>query len=117
MGGIMDNTLKLIMGAIIVILIILVGAFALSSASNQSASNATITPTPTATPTAAPTTTVTPTQSPSATPAPSLESGVKLTEFGYYITYPEFSTYEVHANPDYVSSNGHSKPPLPPGTH
>ncbi len=97
----MDNNQKILIAAIIIILIILVGAFALSGSNNATptvtptATPVTVTPTPvpsggsagasTPTPSAV---AVTPTPTPSVTATPEPESGVKLTEFGYWITYP-----------------------------
>ncbi len=96
----MKDEYKILIGAIIVILIVLVGAYAMSGSNN---------PQPTATPTALPVTatpttvpegggstggtpsatpTAVPTAEPSPTPTTEPESGVKLTEFGYWITYP-----------------------------
>jgi hypothetical protein len=92
----MKDEYKILIGAIIVIVIVLVGAFALSG-SNNPQPTATPTATPaTATPTVIPgggggeTPSTTPAVTPVPTPAPSTEpeSGVKLTEFGYWITYP-----------------------------
>ena len=82
-------------------MIILVGAFALSGSNNATptvtptALPVTVTPTPvpSGAPTGASTATptvvaVTPTPTPTVTPTTEPESGVKLTEFGYWITYP-----------------------------
>jgi hypothetical protein len=120
----MKDTTKWIIGAIVVLLIVLVGAYALSNGSNQPASNTTVTPEVTVTP--APTTeatataTAAPTSSPSATPAPtaaptpSAGSGVKQTEFGYYITYPPFSHNEVFANPSHMAPGATPTPTATP---
>ncbi len=99
----MDNNQKILVAGIIIILIILVGAFALSGSNNATPTITptatpviTVTPTPipssgstgasTPTPTAVVSATPTPTPSVTATPVP--DSGVKQTEFGYWITYP-----------------------------
>ncbi len=108
-----------ILAAIIILLIILVGAYALTNGNNVPATNVTATPmtTITLTPTpVAPSTTsttvasVTPTAIVSSTPIPtptlSGANGVKKTDFGYYITYPPFSDNQVHVNPNYVASQG-----------
>ncbi len=109
-----------ILAAIIVLLIILVGAYALTNGNNTPATNATATPTITITPTAttvaspsaAPSTAASATPAattkptPTATPTISGSSGVRQTEFGYYITYPPFSDNEVHVNPGYVATQG-----------
>lgn len=131
----MNDTTKLIIGAIVVLLIILVGAYALSNGSNQPAASATptaaasttATPTPAASVTPVPSATVAPTATtsatatPTATPKPSGSSGVKLTEFGYYITYPPFSYNEFFANPSYMAPGATPTPspspsPTPEGT-
>jgi hypothetical protein len=96
----MKDEYKILLGAIIVILIVLVGAYALSGSGNPGPSaSPTVVPV-TATPTTVPggggstggtpsaTPTVVPTATPAPTPTPEPESGVKLTEFGYWITYP-----------------------------
>jgi hypothetical protein len=92
----MKDEYKILIGAIIVILLVLIGFVVFSGSGN---------PGPTATPTAEPETatptavpgggggempSATPTVTPVTTPVPSTEpeSGVKLTEFGYWITYP-----------------------------
>ncbi len=98
----MDNNQKILIAGIIIILIILVGAFALSGSHNATptvtptATPVTATPTPipsggstgasTPTPSVVVSATPTPTPSVSATPEPA--SGVRQTEFGYWITYP-----------------------------
>lgn len=117
----MKITIQWILAAILVILILLVGAYALTNGKNTPATNATATPTTTITPTPTPTpvapsttpttvASVTPTaiasSAPTPTPTVSGASGVKKTEFGYYITYPPFSNNEVHVNPNYVESQG-----------
>ncbi len=101
----MDNNQKILIAAIIIILIILVGAFALSGSNNATPSvTPTATPVITATPTPLPTggsggassstptptvvVSATPTPTPSVTATPEPASGVKQTEFGYWITYP-----------------------------
>jgi hypothetical protein len=107
-----------ILAAIIVILVILVGAYALTNGNNSPATNVTATPTttitPTATvlasPTATPSTSATATPAastkPTATPTLSGSNGVKLTDFGYYITYPPFSENQVNVNKGYVADQG-----------
>lgn len=78
----MKNDLELLIGAVVVLLIILVGAFALSGSNNNG---------PAATPTVMPTPMLMATSSITATPlqpSPTPESGVKKTEYGYWITYP-----------------------------
>ncbi len=111
-----------ILAAIIVLLIILVGAYALTNGKSTPATNVTATPTaaitftptativasPSATPSANVTATPAPTTMPTPTATPTLSgsNGVKLTSFGYYITYPPFSDNEVHVNPNYVPSQG-----------
>ncbi|BAI62450.1 hypothetical protein MCP_2378 [Methanocella paludicola SANAE] len=97
----MKNETKILVGAIIVILLLLVGAYALSGSSPQPSATPTVLPvtvTPTVTPVPSvsvtpsvePTVTATATATPvpSVTPTPTPESGVKQTEFGYWITYP-----------------------------
>jgi hypothetical protein len=97
----MKNEIKILIAAIVVILIILVGAFALSGSSPQPSATPTVVPV-TATPTTVPAnggnngtvtvtpapTVVAPTPTPTPTPTPEPASGVKKTEFGYWITYP-----------------------------
>jgi hypothetical protein len=115
----MKDTTKWILAAIAVILIIGVGAFALSNGNGTPTVTPTATPEATATPTAtpvasataeptvtpAPTTTPTATPTVTSTPTPSGKGGIKETEFGYVITYPEFAgSYEIHANPYNVPS-------------
>ncbi len=104
----MGNEYKILIGAIIVILIVLVGAFALSGSNNQQPTVTLTAPPVTVTPTAVPgnedgttpsaTPTAMPTTMPAPTPSPEPESGVKLTEFGYWITYPPLG-------PQYCSTN------------
>lgn len=105
-----------VLAAIIVLLIILVGAYALTNGKSTPATNATVTPAVTITPTA--TTVASPSVTPgtivSATPVPTTiptptakptasgSNGVQLTSYGYYITYPPFSDNEVNVNPNYV---------------
>jgi hypothetical protein len=96
----MKDEYKILIGAVVVIIIVLVGAFALSGSGGPGPSvtpTASVEPEITPTPTVVPggeggTPTVSPEPSvvPSVTPVPSTEpeSGVKLTEFGYWITYP-----------------------------
>jgi hypothetical protein len=108
----MKNEIKILIAAIVVILILLVGAFALSGSNN---------PQPSATPTAVPATatptvvpaggntggatnptpapTVAPTATPTPTPTPEPASGVKQTEFGYWITYPPLDPQKWSTNP------------------
>lgn len=107
----MKDEYKILIGAIIVILIVLVGAYALSGSNNPgpgvspTAVPATATPTTVpegggsigGTPTATPT--VVPTATPAPTPTPEPESGVKLTEFGYWITYPPLDPETWSTNP------------------
>lgn len=113
----MRNEIKILIGAIIVIIIVLVGAYALSGSNTvQPSATPTVTPvtaTPTSTPVpagggggtgvgtpspgTAPTVTATPT--PTITPTPEPESGVKQTEFGYYITYPPLGPQNWSTNP------------------
>lgn len=107
-----------ILAAIIVILVILVGAYVLTNNNNAPATNVTATPTttitptatvlasPSATPSTAATATPTATTKPTATATPTISgsNGVKLTEFGYYITYPPFSENQVNVNSGYVAS-------------
>jgi hypothetical protein len=108
----MKNDMKIILGAIIVILLLLVGAYALSGSNNaQPTATPTVTPvtaTPTPVPggsTATPAPTVVPTVAPTVTPEPTVtptpvpESGVKLTEFGYWITYPPLDPQKWSTNP------------------
>lgn len=109
-----------ILAAIVVILILLVGAYALTNNNNAPATKATATPTTTATPSATPvaspsaipstvasaTPAATTNPTPTATPSPSGSSGVRQTEFGYYITYPPFADYQINPNPNYAISNG-----------
>lgn len=94
----MKDEYKILIGAIIIVMIVLVGAYALSG-TNSPQPAATPTPVPvTATPTATPggggettptaSPTVAPTVAPTPVPSPEPESGIKLTEFGYWITYP-----------------------------
>jgi hypothetical protein len=112
----MKDTTKWILVAIVVLLILLVGAYALSNSNNTPTTNATVTPTativptptnvagPSVTPTTTTTATTAPTNpTPTTTPTQSGSSGVKQTSYGYYITYPPFSDNEVHVNPNYVS--------------
>lgn len=133
----MNDTTKWILIAIVgIIVVILIGAYALSNGSNQPAASATptaaasatatptsITPVPSAT--IVPTATTLATATPTATPKPSGSSGVKQTEFGYYITYPPFSYNEVAVNPAYVPTGATTTPtpspspspsPTPEGT-
>lgn len=112
----MKISIQWILAAIIVILLLLVGAYALTNGNNAPATNATATPTttitptatvaasPTSTPSTAPTTapTATAKPTPTATPTISGASGVKLTDFGYYITYPPFAYNDINVNPNYV---------------
>jgi hypothetical protein len=91
----MKDEYKILIGAVVVIIIVLVGAFALSGSGGPGPSvtptaEPTITPTPTAVPGGeggTPTVTPEPSVVPSVTPTEP-ESGVRLTEFGYWITYP-----------------------------
>jgi hypothetical protein len=105
----MKNEIKILIAAIVVILIILVGAFALSGSSPQPSATPTavpVTATPTPVPanggstaTATPAPTVAPTATPTPTPTPEPESGVKQTEFGYWITYPPLPPQNWSTNP------------------
>jgi ABC-type nickel/cobalt efflux system permease component RcnA len=104
----MKDTTQWILAAIIFLLVILVGAYALSHGQNHQASNASVTnqssdtPTIVASPSSEPTLTPSAIPSPSATPTPSETSGVKHSSYGYDYTYPEFVSYSINANPDYV---------------
>ena len=109
----MKNTTTWILVAIVAILVILVGAYALSGSntSNPTATPTAITtPTPTASATAVTSATPAPSVASTATPTPTTvptysgSSGVTKTDFGYYITYPPFSNNDVHANLNYVPS-------------
>lgn len=115
----MKISIQLILAAIIVILLLLMGAYALTNGNNTSTHTATETPTATITPTettvvspsATPSMAVTATPAPATTPTPTAApnvtaaSGVKLTKYGYWITYPPFSYYDIHQNPYYVTSD------------
>lgn len=116
----MRNEIKILIAAIVVIIIVLVGAFALGGNKSEQASitptpvAVTATPTPTpvpigggqggaATPTAVVSAAPSVTPVPTVTPNPSPESGVKQTEFGYWITYPPLGPEtwsSPHAAPD-----------------
>lgn len=105
----MKNEIKILIAAIVIILIVLVGAFALNGSNNAQPSaapsvipaTATPTPAPSATPVSTPVPTPTPGVAPTATPVPVPEnaSGVKLTEFGYWITYPPLGPQTWSTNP------------------
>lgn len=108
----MKNEIKILIAALVVILIVLVGAFALSGSNTPQATATptvlpvTATPTPvpdgsgsTATATPVPSVAPTATPVPSVTPTPMPESGVKLTEFGYWITYPQLDPQTWSTNP------------------
>ncbi len=121
----MDNNQKILIAAIIVILIILIGAFALSGSNNATPTvTPTATPVITATPTAVPsggssgasTTTPTPTVVVSATPTPvpsvsatpTPDSGVKQTQYGYWITYPPLGPENWSTNPPPQAGNNNN---------
>jgi hypothetical protein len=107
----MKNDMKIILGAIIVILLLLVGAYALSGSSPQPTATPTVTPvtatptpvpggsTPSPSPSVAPSVVPSVTTEPTVTPTPVPESGVKLTEFGYWITYPPLGPQKWSTNP------------------
>ncbi len=112
----MKDNLKWIIAAIVVLLVILVGAYALSNGGNQPVVNASVTPDATATPTSTPaisptaappaaaTPTITPTITPTVTPTPKPSGSIQQTQFGYVITYPPFAeSYDIHVNPYYTS--------------
>lgn len=117
----MKISIQWISAAILVILLLLVGAYALSNGANAPATNATATPTTTITPTpVAPSTTPTavpPSPAPVLTPPGA--NGVMNTGFGYNITYPPFASYDINVNPNYrtgptlTSSWDTSPPPSP----
>jgi hypothetical protein len=113
----MRNDVKIVLAILVVLLIILVGAFALSGSKGP---QATVTPTaqptnaltPTPTPIASgtggssggasnptPTPTITPTAAPTVAPSPTPSSGVEQTQFGYWITYPPLKPENWSTNP------------------
>ena len=119
----MRNEIKILIAAIVVIIIVLVGAFALGGNKSTQASvtptpvAVTATPTPTpvpvgtgqgeaATPTAVVSAVPTITPAPTITPNPSPESGVKQTEFGYWITYPPLGP-ETWSSPHPMPASGY----------
>ncbi len=116
----MKISFQWILAAIVVLLVIVVGAFALTNGNHAPANNATATPvvtvtataTPVASPSSSPTSVATATPAattkptPTATPTITGSNGVHQTSFGYYITYPPFSENQVNVNPNYVISNG-----------
>ena len=116
----MRNEIKILIAAIVVIIIVLVGAYALSGSQNAAptvtptAVPVTATPTPTPVPanggssggaaSPTPTASVAPTAVPTPTPMPA--SGVKQTEFGYWITYPPLDPEKWSTNPPPVVNPG-----------
>ena len=92
----MSKTSNIFLAVIVVLIVILIGAYVFSDGNNTPVTNATATPTlaatptavPTVSPTASPSVTATPTITPTATPVPTVSSGVKATKYGYNITYP-----------------------------
>jgi hypothetical protein len=116
----MKDEYKILIGAIVVILIVLIGFMAFGSPGNPGPSvspiaSSTANPTATAVPggeggsggTPSATPTVVPTATPAPTPTAEPESGVKLTEFGYWITYPPLGpeTWSTNPPPDTNSGN------------
>jgi len=117
----MKNEVKILIAAIVIILIILVAAYAISGSKSPQptvtpTAQPTITPTPTPTPLASgtggtgsnggtsnptPTPSISPTPTailtPTVTPMPA--SGVELTRFGYWITYPPLGPENWSTNP------------------
>jgi hypothetical protein len=126
----MKNEYKILIAAIVVILILLGGAYALSGSKGPQATatptaQPTSTPTPTPTPIAsgtggstggasnpAPTTAPTITPTPTIVPSPTPSSGVELTQFGYWITYPPLKpeNWSIYTPPN---SNGAGPTPTP----
>jgi hypothetical protein len=115
----MKNEYKILIAALVIILIVVIGAFALGGSNGPQTTvtptaQPTNTPTPTPTPLApgtggssggasniTPTPTIAPTATPTPTivPSPTPTSGVELTQFGYWITYPPLKPENWSTNP------------------